>query len=351
MNVGEPVDGLRTQGPAAISRRKLLKASVLIGAGTLAGPLIAGPAAAQSSGTDRPIRIRMGGYGPPNTSFSQGLKMIGDRIEAEFGDAVAIHYVYNVLDLGYEANDLKWLVDSGILTIGYLTMTDVPELELASLPFLFPDTGAARAVMDGPLGQSAASRLEASNDYRILGFFENGFRHVSNNVRPVRKLADLKDLRIRVLGAQRRTFELLGADPRAISLTAALEGIQSGELDGQENPFANTVTYGFHRHQRFHTATFHSYLSRPIFVHRPSFDSWSEAMQATVREAARDAVAVQRDLHDREEEEAQRIIRDTGGEIVELAARDRAEFVAAVAPIYADARNRYPRELLELVGL
>ena len=67
----------------------------------------------------RPIPIRMGGYGPPTTGFSKALKRIGDRIEAEFGDGVEIKYVWNIMDLGYRAEDILWLVEDGFLTLGY----------------------------------------------------------------------------------------------------------------------------------------------------------------------------------------------------------------------------------------
>ena len=206
--------------------------------------------------------------------------------------------------------------------------------------------------MDGALGHTAAASLEARSNYRILGYFENGFRHISNDVRPVHTLDDLRDLTIRVRAAEQiRTFELLGADPRVVPLSSAVQQIANGTLDGQENPFANTITYDIYPHQRFFTATYHSYLSRPIFVHRPSFDAWPPEVRAVTRDAARDAVAFQRELHDREEEEAQAIIRQAGGRIVELTPAAREAFVAAVAPIYAEARNRYPHELLEMAGL
>ena len=110
-----------------------------------------------------------------------------------------VDYLYNVLEIGYGGGDLRWLVDAGILSAGYVSMTDVPELELAALPFLFADNAAARAAMDGPLGASATASLEAAYNFRILGYFENGFRHVSNNVRPVETLDDLRGLKIRVL--------------------------------------------------------------------------------------------------------------------------------------------------------
>jgi hypothetical protein len=66
-----------------------------------------------------PIQIRMGGYGPASTGFSRALKFIGDRLTAEFGDEVDIKYVWNVMDLGYRAEDILWLVEHGLLTLGY----------------------------------------------------------------------------------------------------------------------------------------------------------------------------------------------------------------------------------------
>jgi TRAP-type C4-dicarboxylate transport system substrate-binding protein len=337
-----------------MSRRRFLKAAALISAAVPMLKPSSGVAQrpAPTSATDRPIRIRMGGYAPPDSGFSLGLKFIGDRLEAEFGDEVSVQYAYNVMNLGYTALDLRWLVDAGVLTMGYVSISDVPELELAGLPFLFRDTAAARSAMDGPLGRAAAASLEANGNFRILGYFENGFRHISNNIRPVHTLEDLRGLKIRIRAAEQiRTFQLLGADPQVVGLSEAVQQLANGTLDGQENPFINTITYPIYPHQRFFTATFHSYLSRPIFVHRPSFDAWPTDIQAFMRDATRDAVAFQRDLHDREEEEAQMIIREAGGEIVSLTPEAREAFAAAVAPIHAEARERYPRELLQMVGL
>ncbi|MYF70143.1 MAG: hypothetical protein F4053_12875 [Proteobacteria bacterium] len=335
------------------SKRRFLKGATMAGASGLAAMLGSSAVNAQqpppSGAAGFSGRVRMAGYSPSTTSFSRGLTHIGDRLESVAG--LEVDYLYNVLEIGYGGGDLRWLVDAGILSAGYVSMTDVPELALAALPFLFADNASARAAMDGPLGESATASLEAAYNYRILGYFENGFRHVSNNVRPVETLDDLRGLKIRVLGAQRRTFELLGAEAHAVDLTAGIEAIRAGELDGQENPFANAVTYNIYPLQRYHTATFHSYLSRPIFVHRPTFDAWPEDVQAAVRAAAREAVTLQRELKDEEELEAQMTIREAGGEIVELSPEARTEFVAAVQPLHAEARRRYPAELLEMVGL
>ena len=280
------------------------------------------------------IQIRMGGYGPATTGFSRALKFIGERLSAAFGDRVEVKYVWNVMDLGYRAEDILWLVEHGLLTLGYQSssyLTDrVPDLGVADLPFLFANNAQARAAIDGRFGELLARRIEERVDYRILGFFENGFRQISNRVRPVRSPADLAGMRIRVLPSkiQARTFELLGAVPLMWDLTGALAAIKAGEIDAQENPFANTVTYGAHKFHRFHTVTNHFYVSRPIFVHRPAFDAYPKDLQDAFRKAAMEAIAYQRGLAVEEDLEARRAIIDAGCEIVTLTPDEHAAFVA-----------------------
>jgi TRAP-type C4-dicarboxylate transport system substrate-binding protein len=303
-----------------------------------------------------PIQIRMGGYGPSTTGFSRALKLIGDRLTDKFGDRVDIKYVWNIMELGYRAEDILWLVEHGLLTLGYQSssyLTDrVPELGLVDLPFLFDTTARARAAIDGALGQTLALKIEERVNYRILGFFENGFRHLSNRVRPVRTPADLAGLRTRVLPSkvQERTFELLGAVPQRMDLTEAIAMIVAGELDAQENPLSNTVTYGVHKFHRFHTLTSHFYISRPIFLHRDAFDAWPADLQAAMRSAVTEAIAFQRDLHVGEEEDAQRTIAAAGCEIAALTADEHNAFAAAVQPIYGEARRQYGDALLALAG-
>jgi TRAP-type C4-dicarboxylate transport system substrate-binding protein len=303
-----------------------------------------------------PIQIRMGGYGRATTGFSRALKLIGDRLEAQFGERVQIKYVWNIMDFGYRAEDILWLVEHGLLTLGYQSssyLTDrVPELGFVDLPFLFPSNAAARGAMDGALGRHLASKIEAAVNYRILGWFENGFRQISNRVRPVHRPADLAGLRIRVLPSevQRRTFELLGAVPMRMDLTEAIEMIKAGTIDAQENPFANTVTYGVHKFHRFHTISNHFYISRPIFLYRTAFDAWPADLQEAMRRAVSEAVAFQRGLAIEEDRDARRAIDAQGCATVELTAEEHRLFVAAVQPLLDEATGTYGREMFGMVG-
>jgi TRAP-type C4-dicarboxylate transport system substrate-binding protein len=303
----------------------------------------------------KPITIRMGGYGPPTTSFSKGLKLIGDSLIAAFGDRVDVKYVWNIMDFGYRAEEILWLVEDGVLSLGYQSssyLTDrVPELGFVDLPFLFQTRDQTRAAMDGALGRFLAAKIEARVNYRILGWYENGFRQISNRLRRVQVPADLEDMRIRVLPSevQARTFELLGAVPVRCDLTEAIAGIKAGTLDAQENPFANTVTYGVHKFHHFHTVTNHFYISRPIFLHRPSFEAWPADLQSAMREAVARAVAFQRELAIAEDRDARAAIEAAGCEITALTADEHAQFRAAVTPLLDDARRTYGAALFNML--
>jgi TRAP-type C4-dicarboxylate transport system substrate-binding protein len=302
-----------------------------------------------------PVKIRMGGYGPPTTSFSRSLKLIGDTLSAAFRDRVEVDYVWNIMDSGHRAEDILWLVENGEITLGYQSssyLTDrVPELGFVDLPFLFDRRDKARAAIDGALGNFLAAAIENRANYRILGWFENGFRQISNRLHRVRAPADLEGMRIRVLPSevQARTFALLGAVPLRWDLTEAIAAIKAGTIDAQENPFANTVTYGVHKFHRFHTITNHFYISRPIFLHRPAFDAWPEDLQAAMKRAVKTAIEFQRELAIEEDREARAAIEAAGCEITELTADEHGQFRAAVAPLLNDARKTYGQKMFDMI--
>ena len=303
----------------------------------------------------KPIQIRMGGYGPATTGFSKSLKFIGERLAQQFGDRIDVRYVWNVMDFGYRAEDILCLVESGVLTLGYQSSSyltgRVPELGFVDLPFLFAKNETARAGVDGKLGQFLAQKIEERVNYRILGWYENGFRQISNKLRTVRTPADLAGMRIRVLPSevQARTFELLGAVPLRWDLTEAIAAIKAGTIDAQENPFANTVTYGVHKFHRYHAVTNHFYISRPIFLHRASFDAWPKDLQGAMREAVAASVTFQRKLAEEEDIALRQVIVDQGCEIAELTAQELWAFSKAVQPLWADAQKMYGKEMFAMV--
>ena len=303
------------------------------------------------------IQIRMGGYGPPGTTCSRGLKIMGERLERDFGSAVDVKYIWNVMDLGYKGGDLLWMAEHGILTLSYQSTSyladRVPELDLADLPYLFEGLEDARAAMDGKLGAWMSRKIEERiSGYKVLGYFENGYRHVSNKLRPVHALEDLKGMRVRLMPGKThaRSFELMGTVPHSLDLKPGLEAVVSGKVDAQENPLANTVDYGAHKVHRYHTLTGHCYLSRGIYMNRAEFERWPNELQQGIQRAAREAVLAQRDLAVEEEHEARKAIEAAGGEVVELTPPQRAAFARAVKPLHDEARKRFGDEVFALLG-
>src|SRR5687767_2859378 len=304
-----------------------------------------------------PIQIRMGGYGPPSSTCSRGLKIMGDGLERDFGKSIEVKTIWNVMDLGYKGGDLLWMAEHGILTLSYQSTSyladRVPELDLADLPFLFEGLEDARAAMDGKLGAWMTRKIEERiPGYKVLGYFENGYRHVSNKLRPVRALADLKGMRVRLMPGKThaRSFELMGTVPFSLDLKPGLEAIVSGKVDAQENPMANTVDYGAHKVHRYHTLTGHCYLSRGIYMHRKEFERWPKELQQGIEKAARAAVLAQRDLAVEEEHQARKAIEAAGGEVLELSPAERANFARAVKPLHDEARRRFGDEVFALLG-
>ena len=157
-------------------------------------------------------------------------------------------------------------------------------------------------------------------------------------------------MRIRVLPSeiQARTFALLGCVPLRMDLTEAIERIKAGTIDAQENPFANTVTYGVHKFHRFHTVTNHFYISRPIFLHRPAFDGWPQDLQRAMQAAITRAVDFQRDSPSRKiagaRGDPRRGLRDRRADAEEL-----AQFRAAVAPLLREARGTYGQKMFDMI--
>lgn len=303
-----------------------------------------------------PLRIRMVGYGPPTTTHSRGLKFIGDRLTEQFGEQVDIVYIWNVMDLGYGSDAVLWLTECGLCDIAYMSTTAltrrVPDLEFVDLPFLFADNDEARAAYDGALGRHMITAVEQQTNFKLLGFFENGFRHLSNRLHEVRRPEALAGMSIRTLGSEmhNRTFELLGMKPFSMRLDEAKIAIGEGTVDAQENPFANTMTYGIHHAHQFHTLSSHFYLSRGVYANLQSFDAWPDEVRQAVVDAIPGAVAHQRDLAVAEEDIARAEIEKVGGTVYELTAEDHAAFAAAVAPIYTEARARFGDAMFAMIG-
>jgi TRAP-type C4-dicarboxylate transport system substrate-binding protein len=140
------------------------------------------------------------------------------------------------------------------------------------------------------------------------------------------------------------------AKPLRQDLSDVIKAIKGGRIDAQENPLANTVTYGVHKLHPYHTITNHFYISRGIFANRTAYYDWPEDFKEAMSEAAREAVIFQRKLSEAEAIEARKSIEDQGCEIVDLTPDEQNEFTKAVKPQLDDAREIFGDKLFEFLN-
>ncbi|NNK12625.1 MAG: TRAP transporter substrate-binding protein [Desulfobacterales bacterium] len=299
----------------------------------------------------RMTHIRFGGYQPPASVHNQAAELLGQRLTALLGDAVRFELDGNIVNSGYKAADLLKLTESGELDMCYFSTSylaeRVPEFALFDLPFVIDQRDHAYAVMDGPFGKLLAEKVRASTGYRLLGFWDNGFRHLSNKHRPIRIPADIQGMSIRTLFSDlhAEVFGLLGFNPIALDVKELLSGVQSGEVEAQENPLTNYYKFGIYKHHPYITLTAHFFGVAALLCNNESFENWSNEFKEALAIAAAEATVEQRRLAAADDEEILEKIVAEKVNIVTLKKEERTAFKDEVAPILEEQQKRFGKGL------
>jgi TRAP-type C4-dicarboxylate transport system substrate-binding protein len=223
----------------------------------------------------------------------------------------------------------------------------VPELQLLELPFLIRDRQAVWAALDGALGALLIRRLHETTPFRVLGLWDNGFRHLTNRVRPIREPADCRGLRIRtqMSALHGEVFRALGFEPIAADIKEFVQAIAGDRFDAHDNPLTNIYTFGVHRHHRYITLSRHFFGASLLVGNARRYESWPADVRAAVDEAAIAATALQRRLADSEDQDVLARLDPRENEIVRPTPAEHAAFVAAVEPVVARYRQRLDPKL------
>lgn len=228
----------------------------------------------------------------------------------------------------------------------------VRQLNLFSLPFLFPDYAAVDAVTQGTVGKRIFGLLEKSGVVP-LAWGENGYREVSNSKLAIKSPADLKGLKIRVVGSPLflDTFTALGANPTQMSWADAQPAFASGAVDGQENPLAVYQAAKLHNVAQKHI-TIWGYVNDPLIfvVNKEVWNSWTPADREIVRQAAIDAgkeeIAIARKGLVEADKPVLKEIASHGVTVTQLGAAEREAFVKATQGVYAKWKGQIGADLV-----
>ncbi len=302
-----------------------------------------------------PLQVRLGGYAPADSSHGRALDRIAAELNAALEDRVVIDIDYNILDSGRPIQALLGDVEGGDATLCFFStayLADrVPQLGIVDLPYLFASLEQAHTALDGPLGAQLSRVTRETTGLIPLGYWDNGFRHLSNRIRPVRTPEDCKGFRIRLQPnwAHEALFSALGCEPVCNDLREGIAMLKSGELDAQENPFANFVAYGINTVHPHLSLTAHIYGARGVYASAQVLADWPQDAKDALQQAATAAIAQQRTDAARTEVELQRKLEAEGLQILALTSDEHAAFRAVAQPVLDRARSVFDAQLWALL--
>ncbi|MGC4393919.1 TRAP transporter substrate-binding protein [Hydrogenophaga sp. T2] len=207
----------------------------------------------------------------------------------------------------------------------------VPEYAAFGMPFLFGDLAQAWKTLDGPAGKELAVK-SADKGLVVLGYWDNGIRHMSNSKRALLKADDLKGMKMRT-PPDTVTVDImqsLGAEAQQIKFSELYVALQQGVVDGQENPLMNIHASKIYEVQKFISLTGHKYEMTPFLMSKRTWDRLSEADRKLVQDAATEATALQRKMS---KESDDKLVADLKAKGVQIDNPDKASFQKATAAV------------------
>jgi len=227
----------------------------------------------------------------------------------------------------------------------------VKEFEAFDLPYIFPSKAALYAVTEGPIGKSMLQKLEPKG-ITGLAFWDNGFKVMSAN-KPLRLPADFKGQKLRiqsskVLDAQMRA---LGANPQSLAFSEVYQALQTGVVDGTENPPSNMYTQKMHEVQKHVTVSNHGYLGYAVIVNKKFWDGLPADIRTSLETAMRDATTFEKAIAQRDNDLALEAIKKTGKTTVyQQTAAEQAEWRKVLLPVHKEMEGRIGKDLIAAIN-
>lgn len=226
----------------------------------------------------------------------------------------------------------------------------VGEFEVFDIPYMFPSKTALRKITDGKIGAELLAKLEPKG-IKGLAYWDNGFKLMSAK-RPIRLPEDVKGLKLRiqssrVLDAQMRA---LGALPQVLAFSEVYQALQTGVVDGTENPPSNMFTQRMHEVQPYATLTDHGYLGYAVIVNKRFWDSLPSDLRAVLETALRDATRYGNEIAQQENDAAITAMKAAGTtEFHAQTPEERKAWMAALAPVRQAMEARVGKDLISAI--
>jgi tripartite ATP-independent transporter DctP family solute receptor len=273
---------------------------------------------------------------PADYPTVEAVKFMGEQLAAQSGGELGVK-VYPNGALGNERDTIEQLKIGGLdmMRINVAPLNNVvPETIVPALPFLFRSEEHMHAVLDGPVGDEILAAMEAQGMVG-LAFYDSGARSMYTATKPIKSLADVAHMKIRVQQSDLfvAMVEALGANPTPMPYGEVYTALKTGIVDAAENNFPSYESSRHFEAAKYYTLTEHSMAPEVLVFSKVIWDTLTPEEQAMIRKAAKDSVPHMRKLWDDREAKSQETVRAAGSEIIPL--EDRQAWADAMPPVYA----------------
>ncbi len=223
----------------------------------------------------------------------------------------------------------------------------VREFEVFDLPYMFDSYDELHKVTGGPVGAALFKKLE-SKGIVGLAYWDNGFKVMSAN-KPIRVPADYKGLKMRIQSSKVLGDEIkaLGAIPQVMAFSEVYQALQTGVVDGTENPPSNFYTQKMHEVQKYLAMTDHGYLGYAVIVNKKFWDGLPADVRTTLEGAMKDATKFANDIAKKENDDALAAVKKSGKtEIITLTAEQKAAMKKALVSVHKENESRVGRDTI-----
>ena len=288
-----------------------------------------------------PQIVRMGGYQGPASVHNRAAYVLGDELAERTGGKISLTLTEDVTKVGRKSLDLFDMVEGDELDFCYFASSylvhRVPNLAVFDLPFAIESREKINELLESGLGDEIKADVAQKTGFTVLGFWDNGFRHFTNRLRPIRTPTDCQDLSIRTMNStiHQETFRALGFQPRFVDIKEFPAAIRSEKFDAQENPLTNTVNFKVHETHRFITMTGHFCGVSLVLANAERLAAWPQEWRDTLEAAMKVATQAQQGFAQQEDERCYPILAAAGVELIRSDDFDRPAFEKATAEVSA----------------
>ncbi len=296
-------------------------------------------------------KIYWAGYHPERSVQAKGILYLKKKLEEIYPNNLEFKFVSDVGDLNYNAIDLLRLVEEGEIDCcyffsSYLTER-VEELNLFEIPFQISSRDQVYTLLDGTVGKHISQKVEDNTGYKVLGYWDNGIRHISSSNRHIKSFDDCKASSIRIANNKMHedVFRAIGFEPKFIDVKKLKDAVISNEVNTQENPLTNIINYGIENYHPYITLSSHLFGTSILLCNKKKFYDWDQEFRDNLEAQLKEATKYQRTLAIEEDITCMKLLKEKGTKILEIDPAFRNQLKSIAFDIGKEEIQKFPKDI------